>query len=78
MDAEFLRWALMGLMSLVMYFGKHTIDDLKAAQTALELELQIVKDTRLHKDDFKEFKQELRGQFDEIKQAIRDLKPHVG
>lgn len=76
MDAEIVRWALTGLMGIVLYFFKRQNDNTDHEIALLKLAIKAVEDTRLHKDDFREFKTELRGQFEEIKQAIRDLKPH--
>lgn len=71
MDAEWVRWALTALMGLIMYFGKRTLDDLKDSNTKLHDELEIVKREYLHKNDFKDFKNELKEMFQEFKQDIK-------
>jgi len=43
--------------------------------TKLESELSSVKQNYLPRDDFKEFKVELRGMFEEIRKDIRSIKP---
>ncbi len=60
--------------ALIMWFLKRTITASEHSIELLQRDVQHLRDTRLHKDDFKEFKLELRSQFDEIKQAIRDIK----
>lgn len=49
------------------------IRDLQESHKAIVLDLQTTKQNYLHKDDFKDFKIELRGMFEEIKQDIRSL-----
>lgn len=78
MDAETVRWIITALMGVAMFFVRQNIANTQSTLTAIEVDIQSIKDTRLHKDDFREFKTELRGQFEELKQSIRDLKPHVG
>jgi hypothetical protein len=48
---------------------EHDVEDVK-------LNIQKIKQDYLHKEDFKEFKTELRGMFEEIKQDIRALPKH--
>lgn len=57
-----------------MWFWKRGMDENRAEITVLHTEIQSLKDTRLHKDDFREFKLELRQQFEDLKIAIRDSK----
>lgn len=68
------------VVGLLGYFMKRTINDLDEKVKELRHEhylltqdLQETKRTYLHKDDFKEFKQELRGMFEEIRNDIRSL-----
>lgn len=49
------------------------IRDLQVSHKELANELANTKQTYLHKDDFKEFKVELRGMFDELRSDIRSL-----
>lgn len=78
MDAETVRWLLTALLALVMWFGKRTIDSNEHRVDALELDVQNVKQNYIHKSDFKEFKDELKVMFNELKQDIKDLKFHAG
>lgn len=80
---EFLKWTALTLLSVVVYFLKRTVDQietsataLKLAHTQLQVEVQTIKNDYLHKNDFKDFKQELRGMFDDLKADIRGLREH--
>ena len=81
MDTELLRWLITGACTLVLGFFKYALDKQDDKMKVLEKDLretksdlQTVKQQYLHKDDFKEFKQELRNVFEEIKQDLRELK----
>jgi DNA-binding transcriptional regulator GbsR (MarR family) len=74
MDAETVRWGVTGFLALIAYFAKRAIDENKDNITGLKQDLQNVKRDYLHRDDFKEFKAELRGMFDEIKADIKALR----
>lgn len=58
-----------------MWFMKNNITESKERLNKLEAELSSVKQNYLHRDDFKEFKVELRGMFEEIRKDIRSIKP---
>jgi nicotinic acid phosphoribosyltransferase len=74
MDAETVRWVITALFGAIMWFWKRGIDETAKNMAVMHTEIQLLKDTRLHKDDFREFKVELRAQFEELKTAIRDSK----
>lgn len=74
MDAETVRWFLTGVFGLVMYLIKRTVDSNERRVEGLEKELQDVKMNYLHKNDFKEFKLELREMFSDLKKDISELK----
>jgi hypothetical protein len=57
-----------------MWFLKRELDTNQQSIATLTKELNEVKVNYLHRDDFKDFKMELRSMFDEIKQDIRSLK----
>lgn len=78
MDAEVVRWMLTALMGIVIWFGKRMIDSNERRIEFLETDNQNIKQNYIHKEDFKDFKVELRAMFDEIKQNIKDLKFHAG
>lgn len=75
-ELQFVNWALLALLSAGGWFMKRTLDNTERQILALELSVQQVKDNYLHKNDFKEFKSELRGMFEEIRQDIKELKKH--
>lgn len=61
------------LMKRSITENDNKIRDLQVSHKELANELQHTKQTYLHKDDFKEFKVELRGMFDELRSDIRSL-----
>lgn len=63
------RWFLTGAMGLVLWFGKRTLDDNASRIKALEAD----RSNYIHKDNFKEFKEEIRQLFSEIKADIKEL-----
>jgi len=71
-------WIINGLLAIVVYFLRNTIEDNKNRMTKLETKYEeIVKDitavkvTYLPKDDFSEFKEELWRKLDDIKQIVK-------
>lgn len=75
-ELEFVKWAMLALMGLTVWFMKRTLDKNEERITVLEQNISIIKSEYLHKDDFKEFKVELRSMFEEIKKDIRAIKGH--
>lgn len=74
-ESQILQWFVFGLMGVAVWFMKNNIMESKDRLTKLESELSSVKQNYLHRDDFKEFKVELRGMFEEIRKDIRSIKP---
>lgn len=72
-ELEIIKWVVFGLMGLAVWYTKRTIDDYEKRISSLEEEQDRIKSNYLHKDDFREFKQELRGMFEELKADIRSL-----
>lgn len=72
-ELEIIRWVLYAIGGGFIWFLKRIIDQTDEKIRKLEAELIVVKSTYLHKDDFREFKTELREMFDEIKKDIRQL-----
>lgn len=52
---------------------KRTLDRLESTQKESAIEIQKIKEDYLHKNDFKDFKGELRSMFEEIRKDIREL-----
>ena len=73
-EIELAKWLITGTLGLVVWFMKRTIDLQDKRLEILEKRQESFKDDYLHKDDFKEFKLELRSMFEEIKTDIRELK----
>lgn len=71
------QWLALGAVSIVIWFMKRTIDKAEARLELAEKEIQMIKSDYLHKSDFKDFKTELRGMFEEIKNDIRSLQKHT-
>jgi hypothetical protein len=77
-ELEFVKWAVFGLMGLGIWFMKRTLDKNEERLSATEKEIALIKSDYLHKNDFKDFKLELRSMFEEIRKDIRTLTgPHV-
>lgn len=80
MEIEFLKWLVMGVFSLALYFMKRSVDQLDRTITENKLrietqntEMQRIRMEYLHKDDFKEFKAELWQRFDRLdKHLVKD------
>lgn len=83
MELEIVKWFVFAGLGLAVYFLKRTIElndqkikDLDTKVLAISLEQQNMKQDYLHKSDFKEFKTELKGWFEEMKLDIRALRDH--
>lgn len=77
-EVEVIRWIILAAFGALGWFMKRTINEQQTRIEVLEKSQQYIREQYLHKDDFKEFKQELRSWFDEIKIDIRGLRqPHV-
>lgn len=74
MELEALKWVALGLLSTVVYFLKRTLDGMEGRVKTLEDEQKKIPSNYLHRDDFREFKLELRSMFDELKADIKELK----
>ena len=75
-EAEIIKWIVVGLMSIGVWFMKRTIDRVERDVEDVKFNIQQIKQDYLHKEDFKEFKVELRSMFEEIKSDIRSLPKH--
>lgn len=75
-EIEIVKWVITGLLGVALWFIRTMITTTKDDIANLRKELDLVKQNYLHKDDFKDFKVELRNMFEEIKRDIRELKTH--
>ncbi len=81
MEIELLKWLVLSLLGVSTYFLKRTVEqmdqtikDHKMAHAALQVDVQNIKNEYLHKNDFKDFKIELRSMFDDLKKDIKELR----
>lgn len=78
MDQEVIQFLIISAFGGVFWFMKRTMDKADERILQLEKDLVQVKSEYLHKDEFKDFKMELRSMFEEIKTDIRLLRnPNV-
>jgi restriction endonuclease S subunit len=73
-DYEIVKWAITGIIGIIVWFLKRTIDKQDSRIDSLDKEQRTFREDYLHKNDFKDFKIEIRGMFEEIKTDIRELK----
>jgi hypothetical protein len=85
MDTSTLQWIASGVLLIMSYFLKRTVDsyDERFKQHELRFdsqtkELAEIRRDYLHRDDFKEFKEDLREMFNEIKTDIKEIKNKQG
>lgn len=76
LETELIKWALFAALGGFVWFLKRTVDSYEQRITRVETEMNQVKANYLHKDDFKEFKIELKSMFEEIKSDIKSLRDH--
>lgn len=75
-EAEIIKWVVLGLMSVGVWFMKRTIDKTEKDVEDVKRSIQQIKQDYLHKEDFKEFKVELRSMFEDIRNDIRSIVKH--
>lgn len=75
-ELEILKWVITAALGGFVWFVKRTLDHVEEDITSLQTDLQTVKEKYLHKDEFRDFKLELRNMFEEIKSDIRQLRKH--
>lgn len=73
MDTNILLWIAGGVFAVVSWLSKRTIDANERHVEQLQKEVQSIKIDYLHKNEFKEFKQELHSMFKDLKEDIRSL-----
>lgn len=75
-EIELVKWIVVGLMSVGVWFMKRTLDKVERDVEDTKRSIEKIKQDYLHKEDFKDFKVELRSMFEEIKSDIRSLPKH--
>ena len=73
-ELEIIRWAFLLVIGVLGYLMKRNIESAEARITKLETDMDNFRANYLHKDDFREFKQELRDMIDEIRKDIHALR----
>jgi hypothetical protein len=80
-ELEIARWVVYAVMGLAIWFLKRTVDGyddkfktIESNRTEQSKEIAEIRRDYLHRDDFREFKNELRGMFEELKVDIKELK----
>lgn len=73
-ELEILKWFVFGIMGIAMWFLKRNIDITDSSIKDLRLNIEDIRKTYVHKEDFKELKQELRSMFEEIRRDIKEIK----
>lgn len=74
MEPEMLHWIITGLMGVVVGIFKFAAGRVEKDFEALKQEVHVLRDTRVHKDDLRDFKAEIRELFVEIKADIKEIK----
>ena len=75
-EIEYIKWGFLFVLGGFTFMLQRELKTKDESITELKKEVTNIKQNYLHRDDFKEFKVELRSMFDEIKQDIRSLKTH--
>lgn len=75
-ELEIIKWGFLLVLGGFTFMLQRELKTKDDSIKQLQLEVQNIKQNYLHRDDFKEFKIELRSIFEEIKMDIRSLKPH--
>ena len=76
MDIQIVQNIVLVLIGIAGWFMRKTIGDLETKQRLHDEEIKNIQKNYLHRDDFREFKVELTGMFNEIKSDIRALREH--
>ena len=81
LESSIIWWIASGIATFALYLLKRNINEIdrtlinqEAALLLLRNEIQTIRNDYLPKNDFKDFKIELRGMFDELKNDIRGLR----
>lgn len=74
MELEFVKWAFLAVLGGFTFMIRRELSLKDIELQKLRDDIQYLKDNKVHKDDLREFKMELRSMFDELKQDIRALR----
>lgn len=73
-ETDFVFYIISGLLGFGMYLFKRTLEQQQEDIKELKVQQARIKEEYLPKNDFREFKTELRSMFEEIKTDIKELK----
>lgn len=71
---EAIKWLALLALSGFTYMLRRELDNQDKINESLKQDIQNLKDSRVHKDDFRDFKIELRSWFDDLKADIRTIR----
>ena len=81
MESAFILWITPIVAGFALFLLKRSVEqldkditELKAQHNSLQNDIQNIKSEYLHKNDFREFKVELREMFEELKSDIKGLR----
>jgi hypothetical protein len=75
-DLDIFKWLVLTALGGFVYMLKRELSNKDSDIKTLQGEIQNIKQNYLHRDDFKDFKIELRGMFEDIRKDIRSLGSH--
>jgi hypothetical protein len=73
-ELEWVKWALLSVLGGFIYMLKRELSTKDQDIKELKFEVQHIKTNYLHRDDFKEFKTELRSMFEDLRSDIRAIR----
>lgn len=71
MDAVTIQYIFSGLLALVFWYHRKQVNDNERHIEQLQRDINNVKLEYIHKNDFREFKLELRNMFEDLKKDIK-------
>lgn len=73
-ELEWVKWAFLSVLGGFVFMIKRELSNKDIEIQKIKDDIQNLKDNKVHKDDLREFKVELRVMFDELKQDIRAIR----
>lgn len=73
-EIEYIKWGFLFVLGGLVFMIKRELSNKDVEIQKIKDDIQNLKDNKVHKDDIKEFKVELRVMFDELKQDIRAIR----
>jgi hypothetical protein len=73
-ELEWVKWAFLSVLGGFVFMIKRELSNKDVEIQKIKDDIQNLKDYKVHKDDLRDFKVELRVMFDELKQDIRAIR----